>query len=331
MKEIIYLLVGLFMVSFTSSTFAEQTSQPLSVMTFNIRNSNTNDGANSWIAGRKERAIALINKYHPDIFGVQEATNGKYGQEVTDLQNLPDYQWYGVGRDDGKTKGEFEGILFLKKRFDLVKSGQFWISQTADKPKTTFATQKMEPTWDYLNPRMATWVILNDKVNNKKYFILNQHWAVAPAAQALSSELIRSKIEELNKGLPTIVMGDLNMTDQVPNAKYSLNAYNGYNILLHGKDNKGFQLVDAFRTITPEHITKPPHSEMTYHGFHGGIQYFDITEHPEDAQYNYRIDYILTTQDLVAKKAEIIRDSMADKAGLWPSDHYPVIVELQFK
>ena len=69
---------------------------------------------------------------------------------------LPEYAFYGVGRDDGKQEGEFSGIFYRKCRFTKNDAGSFWLSETPEKPGTSF----------YLAPnkhggsRVASWVKL---------------------------------------------------------------------------------------------------------------------------------------------------------------------------
>ena len=78
-------------------------AQDLKVMTYNIRLSLESDKENSW-TNRKEEALGLMNYYHPDFFGVQEAVP----QQMVDVKNgMKNYDFVGVGRDDGANKGEY--------------------------------------------------------------------------------------------------------------------------------------------------------------------------------------------------------------------------------
>ena len=80
-------------------------------MSFNIRMSTDSDKDNSW-KNRKEEALHLMDYYHPAILGVQEALP----EQMKDIKNgLAGYDYIGVGRDDGKDKGEFSAIFMILK------------------------------------------------------------------------------------------------------------------------------------------------------------------------------------------------------------------------
>lgn len=97
----------------------------MNVMSFNIRMSTKSDGANWW-EYRKDLAANVIKFYDVDMFGAQEVLHN----QLTDLlDRLPDYGYVGVGREDGKTKGEYSPIFYRKDRFSVVKSGNFWLAE----------------------------------------------------------------------------------------------------------------------------------------------------------------------------------------------------------
>src|SRR6478752_2708445 len=97
-------LFFLLLILFKTVAFA----QSVKVMTYNIRLDHVSDGVNQW-PNRKTKVFDLIKKYDPDIFGVQEALPN----QMEDLaQNLPTYTYIGVGRDDGKNKGEFSALFY---------------------------------------------------------------------------------------------------------------------------------------------------------------------------------------------------------------------------
>jgi endonuclease/exonuclease/phosphatase family metal-dependent hydrolase len=115
------LLVLLFILNF---------SQDLKVMSFNIRLQVESDKDNAWTQ-RKQDAIDLLSYYHPDYFGVQEALP----EQMKDIKNgLKNYEYVGVGRDDGKEKGEFSAIFYDTNRLQVLNSGTFWLSETPEKP-----------------------------------------------------------------------------------------------------------------------------------------------------------------------------------------------------
>ena len=103
-------------------------AQSLKVMTYNIRYDNPGDSINAW-PNRIEKVSSLIRKYDPDIIGVQEALH----HQLEDLiRVLPDYSYTGVGRDDGKEKGEYSAVLYRKNKLEVLQQKTYWLSETPE-------------------------------------------------------------------------------------------------------------------------------------------------------------------------------------------------------
>jgi endonuclease/exonuclease/phosphatase family metal-dependent hydrolase len=180
-------------------------AQSVKVMTYNIRYDTPVDSINQW-GKRTSKVYALIKKYDPDILGIQEALHN----QVTDLVgNLEAYAYIGVGRDDGKTSGEYSAILYKKSRFTITKEGTFWLS-----PTPTVAGSK---GWDAAITRVATWAIMKENNSGKSFFVLNTHFDhIGKEARRQSALIIKKRGAELAGGLPTIITGDLNCTREEP-------------------------------------------------------------------------------------------------------------------
>lgn len=191
-------LTTLFIVFFPAFIFAQQ----MNIITYNIRYNNPSDGVNAW-PNRKEMVCGLLKFHDPDIFGLQEALY----EQITDIQGcLPEYDWFGVGRDDGDKQGEFSPVFYNKQKFILVKNGYFWLSQTPEKPGLG---------WDAACNRIVTWGRFQSKVTGKQFLVFNTHFDHAGnEARKNSAVLIRDKIEEMayNTALPVILTGDFNLT-----------------------------------------------------------------------------------------------------------------------
>ncbi|WP_311316279.1 endonuclease/exonuclease/phosphatase family protein [Epilithonimonas hominis] len=160
------------------------------------------DKENSW-NNRKDDALALMSYYHPDYFGVQEAVP----QQMTDIKTtLTDYDYVGVGRDDGKNQGEYSAIFYDKNKLEVIKSGTFWLSETPEKPSKG---------WDAAYNRVCTYAFFKIKKTGKQFLAMNLHFDhVGDVARVNSAKLILEKIKELNpKNLPLTLAGDFNLTD----------------------------------------------------------------------------------------------------------------------
>lgn len=176
-------------------------AQSVKVMTYNIRFDNPRDGVNAW-GNRKEKVFKLLEQYNPDILGVQEAVHSQmldFGKQLTA------YSYVGIGRDDGKEKGEYTAIFFKKDRFELLEQNTFWLSETPDQPGSK--------NWDASITRIATWAKLRDRRSGKTFLMMNTHFDhIGKEARKKSAELIKKKVVEISQGLPTIVTGDFNCT-----------------------------------------------------------------------------------------------------------------------
>lgn len=191
MKRLIYLLAA---VAFTACGSATS----LSVMTFNMRYDNPEDGQNNW-RFRRERIAGVIKAQEVDVLGTQELLSNQFN----DLSGLlTGYQGVGVGRLDGVESGEYCAVFFRKDRFTLLDSGTFWLSET---PEVVGSLG-----WDGACERIATWVVLRDR-DGREFFFIDTHLDhVGQVARDEGVSLLMKRIETLSGGRPVILTGDFN-------------------------------------------------------------------------------------------------------------------------
>ncbi|MBE0637153.1 MAG: endonuclease/exonuclease/phosphatase family protein [Bacteroidales bacterium] len=172
-------------------------------MTFNIRFDNPNDGKNIW-ENRKTEVLELIKYYHPGFFGLQEAMNNQL-EFIND--GLKDYAFIGVGREDGKQKGEYTPIFFDSTSFQLISHHTFWLSETAD---------EVSVGWDAALERICTYGLFMDKETGDSIHVFNTHFDhMGKVARLMSAKLIEQKIDGVASGSSFIIlMGDLNCTPE---------------------------------------------------------------------------------------------------------------------
>jgi len=204
-RQLSALLLSLVMVVITINPAHGQSKKetPVNIITYNIRYSNTGDGENAWPL-RKDKVAGLLRFHEADIFNVQEALI----EQINDLKSsLPEFDCYGIGRDDGKEAGEHMSIFFRKSRFEKLAEGTFWLSETPEKPGMG---------WDAVCNRTCTWIQLKDKITKKTFFILDTHLDHrGMKAREEGVKLILSRIPEINKeNLPMILTGDFNLVKE---------------------------------------------------------------------------------------------------------------------
>lgn len=177
-------------------------AQQITIGTFNLRYDNPGDTGNLW-KDRAPIAAALIRFHGFDIVGTQEGLRN----QLDDLQkDLPEYSFYGIGRDDGRSKGEHSAIFYKKEKYDLQQSGDFWLSETPEKPGFG---------WDARINRICSWVKLRDRRTTKSFYVFNVHYDHRGVqARVESSKLLVRKIEEIARGEAVILTGDFNGNHQ---------------------------------------------------------------------------------------------------------------------
>lgn len=194
----------LLLLCIVLSSCQKQPEHTLNVLTFNIRFDNPADSLNAW-PYRKDFVADVIKFHEADLIGVQEAMV----HQMKDLeQRLPHHNWVGVGRDDGKAKGEFSALFYNKQIFQLIDSGTFWLSPTPEIPSKG---------WDAAIVRVCTWAKLMDRHARKEVVFFNTHYDhIGEQARQESSKLIVEKIKEIAGNLPVILTGDFNTEPGTP-------------------------------------------------------------------------------------------------------------------
>ncbi|QNK61321.1 endonuclease/exonuclease/phosphatase family protein [Pedobacter sp. PAMC26386] len=260
-------------------------AQSLIIGTYNLRNDNKGDIGNLWI--QRAPIVANLLRFHQfDIFGIQEG----FKNQLDDINSaLPEYAHYGKGRDDGKDAGEHSSIFYRKDKFKLLKNGDFWLSETPDKPGLG---------WDATCcNRICTWVELQDIKTGRKFYYFNAHFDhQGKIARVESSKLIIRKMKEIAGNAPAVFTGDLNGGQD--SEWYLTLAKSGY-------------LKDTYNQVAHPYVNNPSFNEFGEH-----LDGFEI------------IDHVFVTQDFKADRWGILTDSYH---GKYPSDHFPVLVEVTLK
>lgn len=199
MRVLIFLMLGSLLLN--EATFAQKT-EPITVATYNLRYDNKGDGINAW-PNRKENVKALVRFHDFDLFGTQEALRN----QLNDVAELNEYAFFGAGRDDGREAGEHSAIFYKKDRFKILQSGNFWLSETPDKPGKG---------WDATCcNRISSWVKFNDLKTKKEFYFFSVHFDhQGVEARRQSGKLMVAKIKEIAKNEPVILVGDFNSTPE---------------------------------------------------------------------------------------------------------------------
>ena len=166
---------------------------------FNLRYDNEGDKDDSWVH-RKDMAVSLVHFHDFDVFGIQEGLI----HQVKELVKDDTYTYVGVGRDDGKEAGEHAAVLFKKDWFKLLDSGNYWLSETQDKP--SFG-------WDAQCRRVCSWAKLKDKVSGKEFYFFSVHFDhIGKVARHESALIMLANIKKIAGDSPAICVGDFNGT-----------------------------------------------------------------------------------------------------------------------
>ena len=201
------LLIIFMLCGFLSCTNANRPKAEVKAISFNIRQSGLSDqdGENKW-DNRKEATIKMIEQELPAVLGLQEALLEQVQYIET---NLPQYKRVGVGRDDGKNAGEIMAIFYLSDKFNLLRSGTFWLSDIPD---------SVSKGWDAECFRTVTWVQLQDVNSKKEFYYFNTHFDhKGIIARKNSAKLVLEKIREIaGKKANIILGGDLNSSISDP-------------------------------------------------------------------------------------------------------------------
>jgi endonuclease/exonuclease/phosphatase family metal-dependent hydrolase len=149
-------------------------------------------------------------------------------------------------------------------------------------------------SWGHPHPRMVTWALFETLADGRRFYLFNTHLPYRGEdedARLRGAEAIARRLRALPDDMPVVLTGDFNTT---PDSS----AYVKF---------KGF-LEDAWTAAAQR--TGP---EGTFHGFTG--------------QPQKRIDWILV------RGLEVDRMRVVDshENGRYPSDHFPLVVELTWR
>ncbi|MCM1292068.1 MAG: endonuclease/exonuclease/phosphatase family protein [Bacteroides sp.] len=286
---VLWIVMMVILAVACNGTKEAKAPEDLTVMSFNVRYDNPGDSMNNW-RYRADRVADAIMFYHADIVGTQEVLHN----QLMDLkERLKGYAMVGVGREDGKEQGEYAALWYDTVRFELVDSGNFWLSETPDVAGSM--------GWDGACVRIATWAKLLDRDSQRELLAVNTHLDhVGQVARREGVNLLLNRISEMRGDMPVVVTGDFNST---PDSE----------VVAHISGE-----------ATPNHLTNTRTQSPLVYGpawsYHewGKLALEDRT----------LIDYIFIGGPLTTKRYGILAET---NNGLWLSDHCPVLATMSWQ
>ena len=200
------MMIRVFAILLLTCTGLLAEAAPLNVITYNIRYDAGGDkGPRDW-QQRKDQVTGYLLKNKASIIGLQEVLH----RQLLDIDKaLPNHAYVGVGRDDGKTRGEYSPIFYDQKvwKLDPDEHGTFWLSDT---PKAVNSR-----TWGNGISRICTWARLIGE-NGKALYVYNTHWdhRSQPSRIKAGALILKTLKARTHQNEPFILMGDFNATTE---------------------------------------------------------------------------------------------------------------------
>lgn len=265
--------------------------RPYRVTSFNVRTIAAEDGPDDW-EHRKELVAAVLRFHRPAVAGLQEA----FAQQVDYLDEaLADYEWVGTSREAEARAGEYVPLFYRPDRVELLETETFWLSAVPDDPGSV--------GWSAEHPRIVTRADLRDRETGTEVTHFNTHLShVDEHARVESARLLRQRVDAVAG--PVVVTGDFNC--EPGSEPYRMLAGDGTGAGATG-DWRGDPLADA-REVAERTPLGPT-----------------ATKHEFDGRVRERIDFVFVRGLAVSQYG-----ALADHwDGRWPSDHLPILAELE--
>ncbi len=264
------------------------------IMSFNIRRGTARDGRNHWTF-RRHLVQEVLRNHRPDLLGLQEAMDF----QIDDIHAmLPGYRGIGVGSLGG-SEGLHNAIFFDTRRFILVETETFWLSDTPDQPGSK--------SWRNLLPRTCTWARLVDRKSGQAFYFYNTHLDhISPGSRKKSVILLTQRIHARRSPDPFVLTGDFNARERSAPIEF-LKGKIHLKTRAKGRAVNPSPLTDAFRARHPHH-----RNVVTFHGFRRFL-------------LRFRLDYIFVPPSVSVRDATIIQFRQKHR---YPSDHFPLMTHV---
>lgn len=164
----------------------------LTVMTFNVRQPDLDDGAQSW-RYRRDLLVDTILAANPDLIGTQELFTL---QAEYILARAEHYGWFGSGRF-GDARDKHVGIFYRTDRLRPVATGTFWLSETPEIPGSS--------SWDIIRPRQVTWGEFETR-EGRRFHHFNTHFpyrSVEEEARRRTAALLLCRMKGIRSAVLT--------------------------------------------------------------------------------------------------------------------------------
>jgi endonuclease/exonuclease/phosphatase family metal-dependent hydrolase len=309
------LLFALIVASFQLS------AQQMLVGSYNIRYKNANDSILGEVWTKRCQVICdQVDFMAPEIFGTQEVL---YGQLQDMKKALDGYDYIGIGRDDGQRGGEHEAIFYKKDKVQLLEHGDFWLSETPEKPGLG---------WDAVCIRICTWGKFAMKDQERRHGLFNRRKAakvlyffnlhmdhVGVVARREAAKLVVQRIREMADRYPVILTGDFNVdqNDEIytifTESGLLKDSYDAARIRFAENGTFNAFKTNYFTTSRIDHVFVSPSTTVEAYGVFTN-SYWTPDEDPDDT---------IKASDA---PQQISFDTYIRHN---PSDHYPVFVKVK--
>ncbi|KOS47263.1 hypothetical protein ACN38_g1775 [Penicillium nordicum] len=194
------------------------TKLPIRVLTQNIRYATSSPfkGEQPWT----DRKQLLLNEFEYEtrhcretFVCLQEVLHNQLGDILAGLNQdgkpeAPEWEYIGVGRDDGHEAGEYSPIIYRPSVWELLHWETVWLSKTPEMPSKS---------WDAASIRIVTIGVFTHRASRKTILVMNTHLDDQGSQSRLEaariiigkiSEYSQNKFAKLISG--TFLAGDFN-------------------------------------------------------------------------------------------------------------------------
>ena len=257
--------------------------------------------------------LAVFLSFYEAVTGTCNAYYAQYILGNRDLLGALDgYDYIGVGRDNGKTKGEYAAIFYKKDRVKLLNKGNFWLNETPDKPKLG---------WDAACIRICSWGEFEQAETGFRFYYFNLHMDhVGVVARREAAKLVVKKIGEIAKGAPVVLTGDFNVdqNDEIYRIFTSSGILNDSytHARLRFAENGTFNDYKPYMKTQSriDHVFVSPEFNVDRYGMLTNMYWTD--DAPTEAKNSNQAPSELEFRKMTLRT---------------PSDHYPVFVRINYK